>query len=172
MAASSVTGIVGEQAQQATAGRDAFARLDLQSFLKMLIAELRHQDPLSPMNNAEILQQISNIKAIESNQRLTDTLEALMLQQNLATAYNMLNSEVSGLSDSGQQVTGKADGVLIHNGIVMLRVGEALVPLKNIREVRPPSNAAPSDWLASLLGRQGEAEETTGQDIPQGTTNG
>jgi len=162
MAASAVTGIVGQQAQQATAGRDAFGKLDLQAFLKMLIAELRHQDPLSPMNNAEILQQISNIKAIESNQRLSDTLEALMLQQNLATAYNMLNSEVSGLSDSGQQVAGKADGVLIHDGVVMLRVGEMLVPLKNIREVRPPSAAASPEWLASLLGRQGEATETTG----------
>jgi len=162
MATSAVTGIVGEKAQQATAGRDAFAKLDLQAFLKMLIAELRHQDPLSPMNNAEILQQISSIKAIESNQRLSDTLEALMLQQNLATAYNMLNSEVSGLSDTGQQATGKAHGVLIHDGVVMLRVGEMLVPLKNIREVRPPSSASPSDWLGSLLGRQGEAAETTG----------
>jgi flagellar basal-body rod modification protein FlgD len=156
MAASAVQGIVGEQAQQATAGRDAFSKLDLQSFLKMLIAELRNQDPLNPMNNAEILQQISNIKAIESNQRLSDTLEALMLQQNLAAAYSMLNSEVSGLSSDGKNVAGKAEGVLIHDGVVNLRVGQMLVPLKNVREVRPPDASAPPSWLASLLGRQGE----------------
>ncbi len=165
MAASAVPGIVGEQAQQATAGRDAFSKLDLQSFLKLLVAELRNQDPLSPMNNAEILQQISNIKAIESNQRLSDTLEALMLQQNLATAYSMLNSEVSGLSADGKTVAGKAEGVLIHDGVVNLRVGQMLVPLKNVREVRPPDASAPPNWLASLLGQQGEPQETTRQDI-------
>ena len=55
------------------------------------MAELQNQDPMEPMKNSELLQQVSQIRAIQSNDRLTDTLESVSLGQNLATAGNLLD---------------------------------------------------------------------------------
>jgi len=141
---SSVSGISGQQGQQTTTGKDAYGDLDLQAFLKMLMAELQNQDPLNPMDNAQILQQVSSIKAIESNQRLTDTLDAVRLQQNVATANNLLQRTVAALTDKQERVAGAVDGVLIQDGTVKLRIGENTVDLKNVSEIVPEGTEIPA----------------------------
>jgi len=128
-------GALGTQGQQNTAGTDAFAQVDLNDFIKLLVTELQHQDPLNPMDNQEILQQISQIREIESNQRLTDTLESVLLGQNVVTASNLIGRTVVALSDEGDRVTGEVDRVSIEDGVARLHVAEHTVPLKNVAEI-------------------------------------
>jgi len=137
MATSATAGISGQQGQQTTTGADALKDVDLNAFLKMLIAELQNQDPLNPVSNSEILQQVSQIKAIESNQRLTDTLDAIGLQQNVATANSLMDRVVVGLTDQNETVTGKVEGVSIENGVTKLHIGNNTVDLKNVSEILP-----------------------------------
>ena len=137
MATSATAGITGQQGQQATTGTDAFKNVDLNAFLKMLIAELQNQDPMNPVNNSEILQQVSQITAIQSNQRLSNTLDALRLQQNVATANNLMDRVVVALDDQNQQVIGKVTGVSIGDGVTKLQVGNSTVDLKNVSEILP-----------------------------------
>ena len=60
--------------------------LNLDDFLGLLIAELQTQDPMKPMDNQEILQQVSQMRDIESTSKLTDTLQTVLLGQNMSTA--------------------------------------------------------------------------------------
>src|SRR3972149_4141280 len=99
---SSTTGISGQQGQQALTS-DAFNKVELQDFVKLLVTELQNQDPLDPVKNSEILEQISQIKAIESNQRLSDTLASLQLQQNLVAASSLLEKTIVGLTNKGDK---------------------------------------------------------------------
>jgi len=128
-----VRGMIGPQVP----GHDPFKDLDLNEFLRMLIAELQNQDPLNPMDNHEILQQISQIREIESNTRLTDTLQAVLLGQNLSTASSMIGTQIKGLADDGQEVEGSVERVSIEKGAARLHVGEHVVSLKNVTEIRP-----------------------------------
>ena len=130
-------GPIGQQGQQTTTGHDAFREVGLDDFLKLMIAELQNQDPLNPMDNTKILQQFSQIREIESNQRLTDTLESVLLGQNVATASNLLELTIVALSDEGEQVTGRVDRVSIEDGVAKLHVGEHAIDLKNIAEILP-----------------------------------
>jgi len=128
-------GALGTQGKQPTAGADAFAQVDLNDFIKLLVAELQNQDPLDPMNNQEILQQISQIREIESNQRLTDTLGSVLLGQNVATASNLIGRTIVALSAEGERVTGEVERVSIEEGVARLHVGEHTVTLKNVAEI-------------------------------------
>ena len=92
---------------------------------------------MNPMDNSEILQQVSQIKAIESNQRLSDTLVSMQLQQGLVTAGTLLQKTVTGLTDDGDQITGLVDRVSIDNPGVKVVVGDKKISLKNIAEVNP-----------------------------------
>src|SRR3989304_1085063 len=90
--------IRGQQGPQAK-NHDAFQELNLDTFIQLLVSEMQNQDPMNPMSNTEILQQISQIRAIESSTRLNSTLEAVMLGQNVATASTLLGRSISGLTD-------------------------------------------------------------------------
>ncbi len=109
-------------------------------FLKLLLAELRHQDPLAPMDNHQLVQQIAQLRAVESNMQLTKTLEAVMRGQSLQTAASLLGQQVEGLAESGRTIQGTVERITVEGNKVKLAVGEETVLLENIRTVSFPSN--------------------------------
>jgi len=109
-------------------------------FLKLLLAELRHQDPLAPMDNHQLVQQIAQLRAVESNMQLTKTLEAVMRGQSLQTAASLLGKQVEGLAESGRTIQGTVERITVEGNKVKLAVGEETVLLENIRTVSFPSN--------------------------------
>ena len=128
---------LGQQTQQPSATHDAWSQVKLDDFVSLLVTQLQNQDPLEPMDNGQILQQISQIREIESNQRLTETLESVLLGQSVVTASNLLERTIVGLSDDSQTVTGPVDRVSIEDGLVRLHLGEQTVALKNVAQILP-----------------------------------
>jgi len=122
---------------------NALRELDLDQFLKLMIAELQNQDPLDPMDNTQILQQVSQLREIGATDSLSDTLSAVLQGQNLSTASAMIGRDVKALSDDGRDVEGRVDRVSIDvkDDIRTLRVhiGSESVQLRNIRGVTPPA---------------------------------
>jgi flagellar basal-body rod modification protein FlgD len=131
---SSSSSVQGQQSQQ-TNSSDALGKVDMNDFLKLLVTQLQNQDPLNPMDDAQILQQVSQIKAIESNQRLSDTLTSMQLQQGLSTASALLQKNITGITGDGTQVTGTVDRVTMDNDGVNVCIGDKTISLKNISGV-------------------------------------
>ena len=52
---------------------DALRGLGMDDFLKLMITQMQNQDPLDPMSNSEMLQQISQIRAIGATAELSET---------------------------------------------------------------------------------------------------
>ena len=46
--------------------KDAFSQLDSQDFFKLIIANLTNQDPLEPMDNQQLLEQIASLRQMEN----------------------------------------------------------------------------------------------------------
>ena len=136
MATSATSGVQGSTGQQSTVS-DAYQNLDIDAFLKLLVSELQNQDPMEPVKNSDILSQVSQIRAIQSNQYLTTTLTGVMLGQNLNTAASMIDRTISGLDDAAKEVKGKVTGVTIESGAAKLHVGDQTVSLSNVREILP-----------------------------------
>lgn len=114
--ANSITG-------NATAG-NAIRDLDVDSFLKLMIAELQNQDPLNPMENDQMLAQIGQMREIAASDKLTETLDSVLLGQNIASATNLIGAEVDALSDDNQRVTGEIKRVSISDGVPKLLMEE------------------------------------------------
>lgn len=136
MGATTVNSVLGQTGPQAP-GQSAFEKLNLETFTKLLVAELTNQDPLSPMSNAEIMQQIGQIRSIEASTQLTSTLQAVQLGQSVATASGLLGRRIKGLADDQQQITGVVDRVSVADGVARLHVGENSIELKNVSEILP-----------------------------------
>ncbi len=128
---------VASQGPQGTSGqqnpyRDAFQDIDMGDFIKLLVTELSSQDPMEPMDNAQILQQISQIREIASTDQLTGSLDAIKMGQNMATAAGLIDRTIEALTDANKHVFGKVDKVTIEQGIPKLHIGEHTVDMRNV----------------------------------------
>ncbi|TWT43187.1 flagellar hook assembly protein FlgD [Botrimarina hoheduenensis] len=112
-------------ASASTPTANSVQNLDLDVFLKIMLQELQNQDPLDPMDNAQLLQQLSQIREISSNDKLTGTLDSVLLGQNVATATGLIGTEVEGITDSGQRASGPVQRVTINDGQPVLDLAVA-----------------------------------------------
>jgi flagellar basal-body rod modification protein FlgD len=139
MATTALNGIIrGQTAQQTpstVANADAYDKMDLGQFIKLLVAEMQNQDPMNPMDNSQILQQISQIKSIASNDKMNTTLTSMQLQQNITSAGVLMNQTIKGLNTDGDMITGVVDKVSVVGTKVQLKVGNNTVDLKNVSEI-------------------------------------
>ena len=90
--------------------------LDIDTFFQLMIAELQNQDPLNPLENDELLAQISQIREVGATEKLTETLDSVLLGQNIASATSLIGADIQALSDDGQRVEGIVERVSIEGG--------------------------------------------------------
>ncbi len=114
---------------------------DVDQFLGLLIAELQNQDPLNPMDNSELVQQVSQIREISATNQLTDTLSSVLLGQNTATASSLIGKRVTALTDGAENVEGVVSraSVTVNDSdggrTIRIHIGDKSVTLENIREI-------------------------------------
>jgi flagellar basal-body rod modification protein FlgD len=96
--------------------------VDIDDFLKIMITELQNQDPLNPLENDELIQQISQIRSVGATEKLTQTLDSVLLGQNVSSATNLIGAEIDGLSDDNENVTGVVEHVSVANGTPKLHL--------------------------------------------------
>lgn len=94
----------------------ALNELDLSDFLDLMIAELQNQDPLNPLENHELLQQISQIREVGATDKLTETLDAVLLGQNVSSATSLIGKEVQAITQDGTPAIGIVGRVTIAEG--------------------------------------------------------
>ena len=116
-------------------GNTGFAALTSQDFLKMLITELKNQDPTQPVSNSELLQQLSQMQALQSNVELNSTLNSFANNQQISTGASFLGKVVSGTDGNNSPVSGVADRVFLENGTMMIGIGSSAISVANVTGV-------------------------------------
>ena len=79
-------------AKAATAQTDATATQD--RFLKLLVAQLNNQDPMNPMDNAQMTTQMTQINTVSGIQQLNETLKGMADQ--MASSQAMQGTTLIG----------------------------------------------------------------------------
>ncbi|MFG0262016.1 MAG: flagellar hook assembly protein FlgD [Novipirellula sp. JB048] len=125
-----------------TGDHGSFSSVDTDSFMKLLISELQNQDPLNPTDNAQMIQQISQIREIGATDQLTKTLTNLSHSQELVTASGLIGRSVEGMADDASKISGVVDRITVETSAennsrsVKVHVGEKTMEIKNIREIQ------------------------------------
>jgi flagellar basal-body rod modification protein FlgD len=116
--------------------------LDLNEFLQLMITELQNQDPLNPMDNAQMVQQMATIREIGSTNQLSETLQEFAISQQLSTAGNLIGKEIRALDDQANEVNGKVDRVTVEvtssdqaSRKVKVHIGSRSIDVNNVREI-------------------------------------
>jgi flagellar basal-body rod modification protein FlgD len=116
--------------------------LDINQFLQLMVSELTHQDPLNPMDNTQLVQQIGELRSIAAQDQLTSTLQALQTQQSLTTASSLIGKKVTALSTNNENITGTITSVSVEvnpddntKRTYKVKIGDQSIDLQNVREV-------------------------------------
>ena len=120
----------------AQAGASEFSSLGSKEFFKLIITDLLNQDPLNPMDNQKLLEQISLIRDIEMTNEVTTNLRSLIEQQRFGSAANLIGQFVEGGESTGF-ASGVVAGVRFEQDgapVLMLSDGKEL-PLSNLLTV-------------------------------------
>jgi flagellar basal-body rod modification protein FlgD len=135
-----VTGSTPAAADAATAAaqnRSASGQAELgkDAFLQLLVAQLRYQDPTSPMDTSAFMAQTSQLTTVE---RLTElsavARQSYDLQAQLAAA-SLVGRVVTYETAEGKSVTDVVDGVSFAQGVPTLTVGDEDVLLAQVSAV-------------------------------------
>lgn len=85
-----------------TAGTASAVREMSDRFLKLLVTQLKNQDPMNPMENAELTSQLAQMSTVEGVNKLNDGLAAL-------NAQFRASQVIQGASLVGRQVLAQGD---------------------------------------------------------------
>lgn len=91
----------------ALAPQQASGDLGKDDFMKLLIAQMANQDPLSPVDNSEFIAQLAQFSSLEAMNGVRDSVDSLSLLQTAAT-----NAQVASLV--GREVSVQGEDFSLH----------------------------------------------------------
>lgn len=87
-------------------------KMDKDSFMKLMLAQMKHQDPTNPMQSHELAAQLAQFSSVEQLQNVNKTLDEMKAGQKPSEGFQALNfigKAVSGDSSKITRVKGDKD---------------------------------------------------------------
>ncbi len=69
--------------------------------MQLLLVELKHQDPLKPMDSSEIMAQITQLNSLQELQAINGGIQMLGENDDLVEAASLIDTMVSYISADG-----------------------------------------------------------------------
>jgi flagellar hook assembly protein FlgD len=121
---------------------------------------------MNPTDTADMLNQFNQIREISSNDKLTDTLEGVLLGQNIATGSSLIGKLVEGMTAEGEKIIGQVDAVTVHNNEPNLLVSGNYITMNNILQIIDPELISADDYEQAVTDGD-TADETTDESVDE-----
>jgi flagellar basal-body rod modification protein FlgD len=105
------------------------------AFLKLMVAQLKYQNPMSPLDGSEFLAQTAQFNMLEQLQEISKQGAQLAASEGSRTAASMLGRQVTYTDADGKEASGVVSGARLDPAGAVLLVGEAEVPLSSVKQV-------------------------------------
>lgn len=94
----------------------AAAGMGKDDFMQLLIAQLKNQDPMKPMEDKEFITQLAQFSSLEAMEKMTQQMEDLTGSQMLVQAATLIGKQVTAKLPTGEVVTGTISQVKMISG--------------------------------------------------------
>ena len=110
-------------------------QLGTDTFLNLLVAQLRYQNPLSPSDGTQFLAQTAQFTMVEKLTELAEQSDQLLATNQSLAAAGLVGSRVSWATAEGEVVEGTATGARFGSEGATVLVGDQEIPFTQIRGV-------------------------------------
>jgi len=147
-----ITGAASSAAGGQAMGKDAF--------MKLLVNQIRNQDPMAPTDNQAFIAQLAQFSSLEQMQTMNENIVGLaVLQQNNALLEQLTSSSALigqnvtwSDAETGLEQSGTVSSVKIVDGLAVLRVGTEDAPLATVTQVDAPQETTETTTNTSTEG--------------------
>lgn len=101
--------------------------LDKQVFLQLLVAQLRNQDPLKPLDSREFITQLAQLHTLEQTEALVSASHLALEMETLNQSLALVGRRVEYQSVDGATRSGIVEKVQLSGGLPTLVVDGRLV---------------------------------------------
>lgn len=131
------------QAEQAALARDALKdapaatdQMGKDTFLKLLVAQLKYQNPLSPSDPSQFMAQTAQFSMVEKLEQMSTATNELLSAERSRAATGLLGNQVTW-QDGGAEKSGVVTGVRMGADGPTLEIGDTDVPYALVTKVTP-----------------------------------
>ncbi|MGH3075253.1 MAG: flagellar hook assembly protein FlgD [Gaiellales bacterium] len=132
---SSVTPTTPGTLGAAAAGTNPNAILGKDDFLKLLVTQLQHQDPMNPMDDKDFMGQMAQFSSLEQITNLVTATQQQAFSSQMSQAVSLIGHQVSWVATDGTSGTGTASKVSISGGAIQISVGDSQITPDEIVQV-------------------------------------
>jgi flagellar basal-body rod modification protein FlgD len=128
--------LAGQSGAIAGAAESRSLGVDRNAFMQLLLAQLRNQDPMKPMEDKEFIGQLAQLNTLEEMQKLNDNILQLTMTQGLLQGSNLIGKWVKAAGTDGVLTEGLVSSVSMANNQVSLVINGKSVLLNQVLEVK------------------------------------
>jgi flagellar basal-body rod modification protein FlgD len=110
-------------------------QVDKDLFLKLMVTQLRNQDPMNPTDSSQFLAQTAQFTSLEKLTSMADQSSQALSAQLAFGASGLVGKSVDYTDATGAQTNGKVDSVRFTSTGPVLSIGGADVSLSSIAGV-------------------------------------
>ena len=119
--------------------------LDKDSFLKLLVAQLKYQDPMAPSDPAAMMQQSSQMAMVERLQELQEATASLLSSEKASGAAALIGRKVTWTDPAtGAEASGVVGSVRLGTAGPQLVIGDTEVAYDSVTSVAEAPAPAPA----------------------------
>jgi flagellar basal-body rod modification protein FlgD len=131
----SVSAVAGSSTISTTTSRTPKQEMDGELFMNLLVTQLQNQDPSSPMDTTQMINQTTQLAMMEKLNSLDSTgTEDFSLQMRIAAA-SLIGRNVSYTGADGTETTGVASAVSYAGSVPQITIDGKTVALDTVSGV-------------------------------------
>ena len=108
---------------------------DQNTFLQLMVAQMKYQDPMNPTDSSQFLSQTAQFTALEKMTSVADQMSSLVQSQMAFGAGAMIGQSVHWTDDSGMPQSGTVTGASFLSTGPTLTINGTSVPLTSVTSV-------------------------------------
>lgn len=123
---------------EVSTGSQSLGQLDSDAFLKLLVAQMRYQNPMEPADGAQMLQQTAQFTQVETLQSMVELQQQLMGFSQITLATNLVGKEVTASTSDGTLITGIVESTRFGSEGPLLNIDGTEVGLEAVVAITQP----------------------------------
>lgn len=105
------------------------------TFLQMLAAQIRYQDPMAPIDNSTLVSQMAQLATMEVLQNLSEQVSRFEQYEKVMLSATLIGKQVSVRDHDGRSIEGAVEGISFEKGQVWVKLGDSSYPVESVETV-------------------------------------
>src|SRR5262245_26152965 len=136
MTVSSTTPATQTPSTSAPKNTSVDAMLGKDDFLKLLVSQLQHQDPMNPVDDKDFMGQMAQFTSVEQLTNMATAIDRMSTASQSTQSIALIGKTVSWKKEDGSTGEGVATSVAFNDGAISIAVGDATIAPNEIVSVK------------------------------------